>query len=72
VNPKELCTREKNCAQGKINQLDARNGCSKKWLQQEMVAARNGCSKKWLHERQRDHCWCTSDSETTVGARATI
>jgi len=57
VNPKELCTREKNCAQGKINQLDARNGCSKKWLQQEMVAARNGC---------------TSDSETTVGARATI
>jgi len=35
----------------------ARNGCSKKWLQQEMVAARNGC---------------TSDSETTVGARATI
>jgi len=34
----------------------ARNGCSKKWLQQEMVAARNGC---------------TSDSETTVGARAT-
>ena len=45
MNPKELCTREKNCAQGKINQLDARNGCS----------------KKWLHERQRDHCWCTSD-----------